>query len=230
MGHRDGDRPLHPPGRGRHRDLLGAHVILATPRGPGSRSWRSAHTTRPWQRTARASPAAATTRPRSRRWSAKFFALVAVFGSANVGMMTGDSSVNPTAPIICCTAEILANIALRDGADADVAQVVMDEFHYYADPQRGWAWQVPLLELPQAQFVLMSATLGDTTTFTEDLETRTGRTVAEVTSAERPVPLTFAYVVEPLNEVLEELVTTHRAPSTSCTSRRRTPSTAPRPC
>ena len=78
-------------------------------------------------------------------------------------MMTGDASVNPDAPIICCTAEILANIALREGAGADVGQVVMDEFHFYADPDRGWAWQVPLLELPQAQFLLMSATLGDVT-------------------------------------------------------------------
>ena len=84
-------------------------------------------------------------------------------------MMTGDSSVNNDAPIICCTAEILANLALRDGPDADVGQVVMDEFHFYADPQRGWAWQVPLLELPRAQFVLMSATLGDVAFFADDL-------------------------------------------------------------
>ena len=49
-------------------------------------------------------------------------------------MLTGDASVNADAPIICCTAEILANIALRDGAEADVGQVVMDEFHFYADP------------------------------------------------------------------------------------------------
>ena len=95
--------------------------------------------------------------------SEKFFALCATFGADNVGMMTGDASVNADAPIICCTAEILANIALREGADADVGQVVMDEFHFYADPDRGWAWQVPLLELPQAQFLLMSATLGDVT-------------------------------------------------------------------
>ena len=78
-------------------------------------------------------------------------------------MLTGDAAVNADAPIICCTAEVLANIALREGAGADVGQVVMDEFHFYADPDRGWAWQVPLLELPQAQFLLMSATLGDVT-------------------------------------------------------------------
>src|SRR5215467_15449255 len=101
--------------------------------------------------------------------SEKFFALCEQFGPASVGMMTGDASVNAEAPIICCTAEILANIALRDGEAADVGQVVMDEFHFYADPDRGWAWQVPLIELPQAQFVLMSATLGDVSRFEEDL-------------------------------------------------------------
>ena len=108
-------------------------------------------------------------------------------------MMTGDASVNAKAPIICCTAEILASIALRDGADADVGQVVMDEFHYYADPDRGWAWQVPLIELPKAQFILMSATLGDVTRFQEDLTKRTGWPTAVVKNAERPVPLVFAF-------------------------------------
>ena len=95
-------------------------------------------------------------------------------------MMTGDAASTPTAPIICCTAEVLANIALREGADADVGQVVMDEFHFYADPDRGWAWQVPLIELPQAQFLLMSATLGDVSRFEEDLTRRTGRPTAVV--------------------------------------------------
>jgi len=148
--------------------------------------------------------------------SEKFFALVAAFGSENVGMMTGDSAVNPGAPIICCTAEILANIALRQGGaagdDSVVGQVVMDEFHFYADPQRGWAWQIPLLELPKAQFLLMSATLGDVSFFAADLTRRTDRTVAVVEHTERPVPLNFSYAIEPLHELLEELVSTHRAP------------------
>src|SRR5699024_11734237 len=94
--------------------------------------------------------------------SEKFFDLSAAVGPENVGMMTGDANVNGGAPIICATAETLANIALRDGKDAQVDQVVMDEFHYYSEHDRGWAWQVPLLELPHAQFLLMSATLGDT--------------------------------------------------------------------
>jgi len=132
-------------------------------------------------------------------------------------MMTGDASVNAEAPIICCTAEVLANIALRDGGSAsgaDVGQVliVMDEFHFYADPDRGWAWQVPLLELPRAQFVLMSATLGDVTRFETDLTWRTGRPTAVIHSAERPVPLVFSFVLEPLHETLKELLSTNQAP------------------
>ena len=144
--------------------------------------------------------------------SEKFFALVATFGAANVGMMTGDASVNAGAPIICCTAEILANIALRDGPAADVGQVVMDEFHFYADPDRGWAWQVPLLELTGAQFLLMSATLGDVDFFAEDLTRRTGRPTAVVRSTDRPVPLHHYYVTTPLHETLEDLLATHQAP------------------
>ncbi|MFD5224226.1 DEAD/DEAH box helicase [Microbacterium sp. NPDC058342] len=144
--------------------------------------------------------------------SEKFFSLVDVFGAANVGMVTGDSSVNADAPIICCTAEILANLALREGADADVGQVVMDEFHFYGDPDRGWAWQVPLLTLPQAQFVLMSATLGDVTELASDLTRRTARETAVVTGVERPVPLHFFYETTPIHETIEDLLHTDRAP------------------
>ncbi|MEV4736554.1 MULTISPECIES: DEAD/DEAH box helicase [unclassified Microbacterium] len=144
--------------------------------------------------------------------SEKFFALVDVFGAANVGMITGDSSVNADAPIICCTAEILANLALRQGTETCVGQVVMDEFHFYADPDRGWAWQVPLLDLPQAQFVLMSATLGDVTQLASDLTRRTGRDTASVTGVERPVPLHYFYETTPIHETIDDLLNTGQAP------------------
>jgi len=204
--------------------VTGAHVILSTPTGSGkSLVAMAAHFVALAQgrRTFYTAPIKALV-------SEKFFDLVEAFGPQNVGMMTGDSSVNPGAPILCCTAEILANIALRTGegiaeapghvddpavpGDDAVGQVVMDEFHFYSDPQRGWAWQVPLLELPRTQFLLMSATLGDVSFFVEDLERRTGRPVANVTHTERPVPLTFEYVIEPLHEVVEELVHTRRSP------------------
>jgi superfamily II RNA helicase len=188
--------------------VMGSNVILSTPTGSGkSLVATGAHFTAlaNGQRSYYTAPIKALV-------SEKFFALCEVFGPASVGMMTGDASVNAKAPIICCTAEVLASIALRDGADADVGQVIMDEFHYYADPDRGWAWQVPLIELPKAQFILMSATLGDVTRFSEDLTKRTGWPTAVVKNAERPVPLIFSFSLEPLHETLSELLTTDQAP------------------
>jgi superfamily II RNA helicase len=127
-------------------------------------------------------------------------------------MLTGDASVNRDAPIICCTAEILANLALREGHHAEVGQAVMDEFHYVADPERGWAWQVPLLELPHTQFVLMSATLGDVSRFEAVLAERTDRPVAVVRSATRPVPLVHDFRMDTLTETLQELLATNQWP------------------
>ena len=142
----------------------------------------------------------------------KFMALCREFGPDNVGLSTGDASVNRDAPILCCTAEILANIALREGAAANVQDVVMDEFHYYADRERGVAWQVPLLTLPQTRFLLMSATLGDTTFFEEELTRATGRPTVAVTSTDRPVPLEHAFSELPLAKTLESLVADGKAP------------------
>ncbi len=142
----------------------------------------------------------------------KFFALCRDFGPDNVGMMTGDASVNRDAPIVCCTAEILANMALREGAHTGIDFVIMDEFHYYADRERGVAWQVPLLTMPNATFLLMSATLGDTEKFSRILEDLTGRETALVRSRERPVPLDFEYREIPLHESVHDLVQKDRAP------------------
>ncbi len=188
--------------------VMGSNVILSTPTGSGkSLVAAGAHFTAlaNGQRSYYTAPIKALV-------SEKFFALCDIFGPANVGMMTGDASVNAKAPVICCTAEVLASIALRDGADADVGQVVMDEFHYYADPDRGWAWQVPLIELPKAQFILMSATLGDVTRFQQDLTRRTGWPTAVIKNTERPVPLVFSFSLEPLHETLSELLSTNQAP------------------
>ncbi len=188
--------------------VSGANVILSTPTGSGkSLVAAGAH----FSALAR-DQVTFYTAPIKALVSEKFFDLIAMFGSENVGMMTGDASVNSDAPIICCTAEVLAGIALRDGVNADIGQVVMDEFHFYAEPDRGWAWQIPLLELPNAQFLLMSATLGDVARFEEDLVRRTGRPTAIVSSAERPVPLKYEYRITPLHETLEELLQDQKAP------------------
>lgn len=186
----------------------GNNVILATPTGSGkSMVAIAAH----FYAMAR-DQISFYTAPIKALVSEKFFDLCKIFGAENVGMVTGDSSVNADAPIICCTAEILANIALREGSKADVGCVIMDEFHFYADPQRGWAWQVPLIELPQAQFLLMSATLGDVTRFEKELEERTGTPTVTVAHTERPIPLHFYYSMEPVQEAVEELIKTKQVP------------------
>src|SRR5271170_5193866 len=188
--------------------VSGANVILSTPTGSGkSLVAAGAHFAALAQ-----GVRSFYTAPVKALVSEKFFALCEAFGPDDVGMMTGDASVNADAPIICCTAEILANIALRDGADADAGLVIMDEFHFYADPDRGWAWQVPLIELPRAQFLLMSATLGDVTRFKQDVERRTGRPTSVIAGTERPVPLVYSYVTTPMHETLEDLLTGKQAP------------------
>ncbi|MBE6482177.1 MAG: DUF3516 domain-containing protein [Actinomyces ruminicola] len=203
-------RPLYP-----HQDealsqiLSGRHVIAATPTGSGKSLIALAAHTASLARGGRSY----YTAPLKALVSEKFFELVGLFGADNVGMVTGDTAINAAAPIICCTAEILANQSLREGEALDVDTVVMDEFHYYADPQRGWAWQVPLLELPQAQMVLLSATLGDVSFFVRDLRERTGREVAVVDDAVRPVPLEWEYAIEPIGDLLQRLVEQDKAPA-----------------
>ena len=188
--------------------LAGNHVVLATPTGSGKSLVATAAHAAALARGQRS----VYTAPIKALVSEKFFALTRDFGADNVGMVTGDAAVNPDAPIIACTAEILAHQALREGSQADVGLVIADEFHFYADPQRGWAWQVPLLQLPQSQFLLMSATLGPTKHFEDDLTQRTGRPTITVGGTVRPVPLTFEFRETPLHESIDELVTSDRAP------------------
>ncbi|MEE6165752.1 MULTISPECIES: DEAD/DEAH box helicase [unclassified Mycolicibacterium] len=189
--------------------VSGANVVLATPTGSGK---SLVATGALYSTLAAGIRRSYYTAPIKALVSEKFFALCDVFGAVNVGMLTGDAAVNSEAPIIACTAEVLANIALREGAQADIGLVVMDEFHFYGDPDRGWAWQVPLLELPHAQFLLMSATLGDVTFLREDLTRRTGRPTALVAGAERPVPLFYSYATTPMHETIQDLLDTKQAP------------------
>ena len=188
--------------------VSGNNVVLATPTGSG----KSLVATGGVYAALAADRTSFYTAPIKALVSEKFFALCEVFGADNVGMLTGDAAVNADAPIIACTAEILANIALREGDQADIGLVVMDEFHFYGDPDRGWAWQVPLLELPQAQFLLMSATLGDVTFLRTDLTRRTGRQTALITGAQRPVPLFYSYATTPMHETIGDLLDTQQSP------------------
>ncbi|MDE0163323.1 MAG: DUF3516 domain-containing protein [Acidimicrobiaceae bacterium] len=190
------------------RLLAGENVVLSTPTGSGKSLVALAGAFATLAQGRRA----VYTAPVKALVSEKFFELTAAFGPSEVGMVTGDASVNADAPVIACTAEILAQRALRAGADAAADLVVMDEFHYYGDRDRGWAWQVPLLELPGSRFLLMSATLGDTTGLRRDLTARTGRDTALVASAERPVPLDVEYRETPLHVSIEQLLSAGQAP------------------
>jgi len=188
--------------------VAGRHVVLSTPTGSGKSlvalglhfkalcEGRTSFYTSPIKALA----------------SEKFFDLCELLGPENVGMLTGDASINPDAGVICCTAEVLANLVLRRGEDLDAPYVVMDEFHYYADRDRGWAWQVPLIALPRTRFLLMSATLGDMSTISRHLEQATGIEVSSVTSVDRPVPLDFRYCEAALHETVQELVESGKAP------------------
>jgi hypothetical protein len=188
--------------------FAGAHVIVGTPTGSGkSMVALGAHVA-----ALAAGKRSFYTAPIKALVSEKFFALCHDLGAERVGMLTGDASINPSAPVICATAEVVANMALRAGADAPVDQIVMDEFHFYGDPERGWAWQVPLLEIPAAQLILMSATLGDTRRIEEGLARRSSRPVAVVRGALRPVPLQFEYRHTPLHETIESLLAADQAP------------------
>ena len=190
------------------RLLAGENVVLSTPTGSGKSLVALAGAFAMLAQGRRA----VYTAPIKALVSEKFFELTAAFGPSEVGMVTGDASVNADAPVIACTAEILAQRALRSGAGTAADLVVMDEFHYYGDRDRGWAWQVPLLELPGSRFLLMSATLGDTTGLRRDLSARTGRDTALVASADRPVPLDVEYRETPLHVSIEELLKSGRAP------------------
>ncbi|MGV9713410.1 DEAD/DEAH box helicase [Gordonia sp. NPDC003424] len=188
--------------------IAGSNVILATPTGSGKSLVAAGAIYFARCRGERAY----YTAPIKALVSEKFFELCGIFGAESVGLLTGDAAVNADAPIICATAEIVANLALRDGEDSDIGTLVADEFHYYGEADRGWAWQVPLIELPHTQFLLMSATLGDVSFFVDDLTRRTDRPTSAITGTERPVPLQYSYATTPIHETIEELIDAGRAP------------------
>lgn len=188
--------------------MTNRHVVLSTPTGSG----KSLVATGLHFKALCEGRRSFYTAPIKALVSEKFFDLCETFGPESVGMLTGDAAINWAAPIICCTAEVLANMALRQGLETDAPYVVMDEFHYFADRDRGWAWQVPLLVLTKSRFLLMSATLGNTAPIEERIAQLTGRDVAHVHSEERPVPLDFSYRETPLLETVEGLLEGGRQP------------------
>ena len=187
----------------------GHHVVLSTPTGSG----KSLVALGLHFKSLAQGRTSFYTSPIKALASEKFFTLCDELGADRVGMLTGDASINPEARVVCCTAEVLANMTLRRGALLDAPDVVMDEFHYYSDAERGWAWQVPLISLPATRFLLMSATLGDMSGIAAKLESATGRPVAQVTSDDRPVPLDFEWRETPLHATIQDLLDRELSPA-----------------
>ncbi len=188
--------------------MTGRHVILSTPTGSG----KSLVALGLHYKAMCEEKRSFYTAPIKALVSEKFFDLCQHFGAENVGMLTGDASMNWGAPIICCTAEVLANMAISQGERTDAPYVVMDEFHYYGDRDRGSAWQIPLITLPRTHFLLMSATLGDTRSIEQHIEDSTGVKVSRIHSEHRPVPLDFRYADTPVEESVEKLLRRQEAP------------------
>ena len=189
--------------------VTGKNVIMATPTGSGKSLVAFAMAFRAVANGGRAF----YTCPIKALVNEKFFQLSEAFGPSMVGMMTGDATINPSAPIVCCTAEIAASMALREGVASPIDALIMDEFHYYGDRERGVAWQIPLLVLSRNHYLLMSATLGDAMPFLERLTELTKRPSVLVESATRPVPLDFSYSEEPLVDTLKRLTDLGRTPA-----------------
>ena len=184
------------------------HVVITTPTGSG----KSLVAVAGHAEALAAGCASVYTAPVKALVAEKFFDFRTIFGSDNVGMVTGDTQINAEAPIICCTAEILAHAVLESGRELPVRHVTMDEFHFFSERGRGWAWELPLLELGDTRFLLMSATLGDTTWLVDHLDAHTSRGTSVIGGGERPVPLSFAYATTPLHETINELVHDDLAP------------------
>jgi superfamily II RNA helicase len=195
----EGGRPLYPHQEDAGLALAGGdHVVLATPTGSGKSLVAVAGILLALNRGERA----VWTAPIKALVAEKFFELVELLGSDNVGLATGDASINQDAPVLVCTSEVFAHQALGEGdrtpAEGGMGFACLDEFHYYGDHDRGWAWQVPLLSAKHCQFLLMSATLGDMTFIANDLQERSGRPVTEVTAVTRPTPLYHAWRMTPV--------------------------------
>jgi hypothetical protein len=206
----DGGRPPWPHQEQALLELAaGNHVILKTPTGSGKSLVALGLHALAWTSGERS----VYTAPIKALVNEKFFALCKDLGAENVGLMTGDASVNRDAPILCCTAEVLAQLALTEGDRAGLRHVVMDEFHYYGDRDRGMAWQLPLILLKKTRFLLLSATLGDTAPIQESIEDYSGRDVSLVTMETRPVPLFWEYAMSSLHETVDRLKTRNKLPA-----------------
>jgi hypothetical protein len=136
----------------------------------------------------------------------KYRELCADFGDENVGFATGDYKVNREAPIQVEVAEILWNRIVADKHVAPAEIVVMDEGHYFNDPERGYVWEQSIIGLdPRVQLVILSATVGHADRFCQWVEVTRRVPMALVESRERKVPLVHEYREEMLIDTVRDL-------------------------
>jgi ATP-dependent RNA helicase HelY len=126
----------------------------------------------------------------------KFGDLVARHGAAKVGLLTGDNSINPEAPVVVMTTEVLRNMLYEKSPSLDgLVAVVLDEVHYLQDPYRGAVWEEVLIHLPlSVPVVCLSATISNAEEFGEWIGTLRGPTRV-VIEERRPVPLQHHYLI-----------------------------------
>ncbi|MFP4553220.1 MAG: DEAD/DEAH box helicase [Actinomycetota bacterium] len=127
----------------------------------------------------------------------KFSDLTDVYGEETVGLLTGDNVINPGAPVIVATLEVLRNMIYADAERLDdVATVVLDEAHYLQDRSRGAAWEEVIVHCPShVRFVCLSATISNNRQFADWIEERRGPTEL-IAMKDRPVPLESMYMVK----------------------------------
>jgi len=120
----------------------------------------------------------------------KYGDLVSRYGSANVGLLTGDNSINGEAPVVVMTTEVLRNMLYAGSLTlGGLSYVVLDEVHYLADRLRGAVWEEVIIQLPESvQVVALSATVSNAEEFGDWLEQVRGGTTVIVDET-RPVPL-----------------------------------------
>ncbi len=126
----------------------------------------------------------------------KYAELQAEHGAATVGLLTGDNSINGSAPIVVMTTEVLRNMMYAESPDLnDVSVVILDEVHYLQDRDRGGVWEEIIIHLDRSiPLVCLSATLANADEFADWMAERRGKT-ALIAEHERPVPLEVTYLV-----------------------------------
>src|SRR5687767_5290187 len=198
--------------------FLGQNLLVTVPTGTGKTMMAKAGILR----ALRTGKKAIYTTPLRALTEEKYRELCVDFGADQVGFATGDYKVNPDAPIQVLVAEILWNRIYSDQVNKPADIVIMDEGHYFNDPERGYVWEQSIIGLhPDSQLVILSATVGAAQSFCQWCYITRKTPMELVTTTERKVPLYHHYEESYLIEKVKELYETGDYPALIfCFSRR----------